>query len=399
MKPVKLYGYKNSTLPLYNFINLEIQLYEQTESVTSDPQCTNYWLSDVLYPHTTQLETVVPRGFFDSGTDNYIVIQLVLEGITLDDSSLVKHKIQKIVDTVPAEKIIVMVNSIYQANYLQRFFPNLKNILVFNFWEMLVRSHMPMDLSADPEHRRRFLYLNRRNTPERSRLFSLLWSDRRFAKNSYTSFNPGNYWDEGNRRSDGLPDPDKHNSILNSILDELPEDIQQWFKTQKYPRLPARYGSDNPYEYNFIGSSIAQAHVDTDINIIVESNAVPIPQRFFSTEKIYRPLAVGQPFMVLAQPHYYQYLKTLGYATYQIPFGEKHDEIPNTELRINKFASAVLAMSNLKQDSFDQVLDRTRAISKHNREVFLRRTDLESVALVFTGPAQPLAKYLRYSPF
>lgn len=400
---VKIHAYRGITTPLYNFVNLHINLYEHTDTI-NPPDCINYWLADVLYEHTTTLDDIVPRGFFNGNPNNYMVLQLSQEGMGLKPDSPTKSRIDRIVQNVPVDKIIALVNCPQQAEYLKRFYPSITHVAEFNFLELLTRSYMPpRPFEPDTANSRRFLYLNRRNYTHRSLLFGKLWQEPNFVNNSYTSFSPGTYWDSDTRSSENPinnPVIDQHLSgILRDLNHDYP-DVVEWFKKQtEFPCLPGRYSSSNPYEYNFFSKGLAQAHADTSINLVVESNAYRIEQGFFSTEKIYRPIASGQAFIVLAQPGYYENLRRLGYETYESIFNEKHDSIANDFERCASVARTVQRLARMESGEFAALMERTRRIRKHNHRVFLQRTSLASVALNFTGPLEPLRPLLRYSVF
>lgn len=399
---VKLHAYTGVTLPLYNFLNLHINLYPHTSTIVTEPDTINYWLADILYDHSTLVENVVPRKFFDNKR-NYIVLQLSQEGIGLQYPNPLRDKLDRIRNEVPVDRVIVMTNCPNQTEYIKRFYPEFQHYLEFNFLEMLTRSLLPSETTVrNPEHRRRFLYLNRRNYINRTLLFTKLWIDKRFVKNSYTSFNPGSYWDESDRLPDGSPDSEKLLGMLKNIVKDLTHEvpgIENWISNVEFPQLPERYSDSNPFNYNYMSAGLAQAHADTDINVVVESNAYSIPQGFFSTEKIYRPISMGQPFIALAQPDYYKNLKKLGYLSYERLFHETHDEIWDDFQRCESVAQTVLKLANLDRKSFDRLMMQTRQIAEHNRRVFLKRTDLDTIASKFTGPLEPLKNYLRYSPF
>lgn len=400
---VKIHAYRGNTTPLYNFINLHINLYEHTETIRPPLDCINYWLSEVVYEHSTTVDNIVPRGFFNGNPNNYIVLQLSQEGIGLGNHSPISARVDRIVQAVPADKIVVLVNCPQQGEYFRKFYPNITNIIEFNFLELLTRSYMPArPLDTDTENARRFLYLNRRNYSHRTLLFGKLWQEPDFVKNSYTSFNPGTYWDTDTRTSENHSNPE-FNVHVNGIVRDLSHidpGVAEWFKLQKnFPQLPERYSKQNPYDYDFFSQGLAQAHADTDISVVVESNAYRIEQGFFSTEKIYRPIASGQAFIAFAQPSYYENLRRLGYETYESIFNEKHDSIANDFERCASVARTVQRLARLESGEFAALMERTRRIRKHNHRVFLQRTSLASVALNFTGPLEPLRPLLRYSIF
>ncbi len=398
---VHLHAYRNTTTPLYNFVALPINLHDHTDIIRTEPNSVNYWLSEVVYDHSTTVDNIVPRGFFNGNPLNFIVLQLVQEGIGLGPYSPISARINRILESVPITQIVALVNCPQQESYFKRYYPNILTIEL-NFLELLVRSNLPVLLERNPNNHRRFLFINRRNTTHRTRLFSYLWRDKNFVDNSYTSFNPGTYWDQSDRMPDGSLNESNRNETVNGIIRDLKHeihDIDTWLAEQRFPQLPVCYSSQNPFDYDFFGSELAQAHADTDINIITESNAHRIPQGFFSTEKFYRSVASHQAFIVYAQPEYYANIRKLGYLTYESIFNEKHDTIENDSERCSRIAKTVIALSRLDPGGFENVMDSAKRIRKHNYRVFMQRTSLATVAKNFTGPLQHLVKYLRYSPF
>lgn len=399
---IQLHAYTGTTTPLYNFINLHIQLYDHTDVIHPDPDCIHYWLSEVVYEHTTLVENIVPRGFFDGTPNSFIVVQLCQEGISLDPGSPTRARIDQIVAQVPADRILILANTEHQTEYFHRFYPNLTNIITFNFLELMTRSMLPEPRDPVPEDQRRFLFLNRRNYLQRTLLFSKLWRDENFVNTSYTSFNPGTYWDTADRSPDGTICQANIDTTLGGAIRDLKHhipDIDTWLPTQTFPQLPERYSVQNPFDYDFFSTGLAQAHADTAINVVVESNAYAIPQQFFSTEKLYRPIASAQAFIVYAQPGYYANLKRMGYATYEQVFGEKHDLIANDFERADSVARTVLRLSRMESGAFENLMQAARRIRKHNYRLFMKRTSIATVRLAFTGAAAPLKDLLRYSPF
>jgi len=402
LEPVAIHTYQDAIPPLAICINLEITQHPPASKIVFDPTQVHYWFCDIIYLRNTTVDTLVPEGFLDH-PNTYMVIQVDHEGMTLDDINPNKKCFDKITSTLPPERIILVVGSKPQLDYVTRLYPMLcKNVFMFNYWEIwsrrVVADGKRMARTAD--HSRRFLYLNRRNYAERLYAFSLLWRSQEFKDRSYTSFNPGSYWNPE------LALAKTETVYIHEVLKEcfdpcrsIDPNIDTWFFQQTLPQLPERYSSSDPFTYNMQSPELLQAYVDTDINIVVESNAYRIAQEFFPTEKLFRSIGMHSPFIVYGQPGYYKNLKALGYMTYEKVFNETHDSIKDNWQRGQSFADTVIKLANLTDDKFGELIESIRHIRKHNYWNFIKRTNLDTLAALLPESAKPLAGFLRYPPW
>lgn len=396
--PVAIHVYDTAVPPLAICLNLEITEHPPAGKITFDPDQIHYWFTDIVYFRNTTVENIIPDGFFDN-PNTYMVIQIDHEGVTLDNIGPIKKSFDIITSTIPNERIILVVGSHPQLDYITKFYPALReNAFMFNFWEIWSRHAMVNSkrISCNERNHRRFLYLNRRNYAERMYAFSILWKSQEFRNNSYTSFNPGNYW---NQDPVHLAQQDQLLQDSLNACKQVDPDIETWYAQQFLPQLPTRYSSNDPFTYEMRGDNLLQAYADTDINIVVESNAYWIPQRFFPTEKLFRSIGMRRPFIVYGQPGYYESLKTLGYMTYENVFGEIHDKLTDNWQRGNSFADTVIALANLTNTEFNKVIDSTKRIRKYNYWNFIKRTNLDTLAALLPESAKPLAGFLRYPPW
>jgi len=107
----------------------------------------------------------------------------------------------------------------------------------------------------------------------------------------------------------------------------------------------------------------AEPYIDTYFSLVSET-VFDYPYSLRS-EKIYKPLAMGHPFVVIANRGFYQDLHRAGFQTYHSLIDESFDLIDDNQARLNRIAAVVqdLCASNL-----DEFLVAAQAISKYNQQ-------------------------------
>jgi hypothetical protein len=115
-------------------------------------------------------------------------------------------------------------------------------------------------------------------------------------------------------------------------------------------------------------------YIDTYFSVITETNfRVPYS---YCTEKIYKCLLMGHPFVVVTNYKFYQHLKDRGYKTFDGLIDESFDLIEENAERLLAIANAIekLCLSDL-----DDFLIKAKPICEHNRLNFLRECGMHSL--------------------
>lgn len=92
-------------------------------------------------------------------------------------------------------------------------------------------------------------------------------------------------------------------------------------------------------------------------------------QRMFFSEKVYKPIAIGMPFMTLGNPGTLQVLKNLGYKTFDNYFNEDYDK----DIDIKERIKIIVDNLNLYKDKPDSELEKIRNQTKETCIHNLRR--------------------------
>jgi hypothetical protein len=107
----------------------------------------------------------------------------------------------------------------------------------------------------------------------------------------------------------------------------------------------------------------AEPYIDTYFSLVTET-VCDYPYSLRS-EKIYKPLAIGHPFVAVANCGFYRDLRNTGFQTYHTLIDESFDLIDNNQDRLDRIACVV---KDLCARDLDEFLVAAQAISKYNQQ-------------------------------
>jgi hypothetical protein len=108
---------------------------------------------------------------------------------------------------------------------------------------------------------------------------------------------------------------------------------------------------------------LAEPYIDTYFSLISET-VFEYPYSF-RTEKIYKPIAMGHPFIAVANRGFYRDLHNAGFQTYHSVIDESFDMIDNNQDRLNRIAQVVADLCN---NNLIEFLVACESISKYNQQ-------------------------------
>ena len=88
------------------------------------------------------------------------------------------------------------------------------------------------------------------------------------------------------------------------------------------------------------------------------------------TEKVLKPVAMQQPFILFAGPHSLEYMKSYGFQTFSSCWDESYDNITNSAERYHAVSEIIKHLNNLPEDQYKRIINRARLIALGNREHF-----------------------------
>ena len=109
--------------------------------------------------------------------------------------------------------------------------------------------------------------------------------------------------------------------------------------------------------------SLGPWHAQTMIELVPETTT-----RYFDpTEKIYKPISAGMPFVMVASQGFLYRLRKMGFRTFHPWIDESYDQEPDWKIRTEM---AVAAMFEFVQSPHD--LDHIQSVCDHNQQTFRR---------------------------
>jgi hypothetical protein len=106
-----------------------------------------------------------------------------------------------------------------------------------------------------------------------------------------------------------------------------------------------------------------EPYIDTYFSLVTET-VFEYPYSF-RTEKIWKPIAIGHPFIVASNAGYYRDLHQLGFKTFGHVIDESFDRIDNNQDRLDRIAQVV---TDLCQQDLASFLNECYNVCKYNQQ-------------------------------
>jgi len=105
-----------------------------------------------------------------------------------------------------------------------------------------------------------------------------------------------------------------------------------------------------------------------DIHLVPET--IFDTEKVHLTEKIFKPIVMGQPFILFGGPQSLEYLKSYGFKTFDHIWDESYDQEQDTGMRFKKITDLINYLNNLDQQEYKKLIQQTHNIVSYNREYF-----------------------------
>lgn len=115
-----------------------------------------------------------------------------------------------------------------------------------------------------------------------------------------------------------------------------------------------------------------QIYRDSLLSVVTET-AFSEPGMFI-TEKSFKPIVAGHPFMILGQPFILEYLEKMGYKTDFEGIDQSYDKIVNPRDRFIKFHQSLKKWVDTPRKEKIKFLENSLDTIEHNRNTFLSNT-------------------------
>lgn len=129
---------------------------------------------------------------------------------------------------------------------------------------------------------------------------------------------------------------------------------------------------DIPLEFNNPVNEIVQKHHSrTFLNIITETAFRP--GTIFYSEKTWKPILAGQPFMYVGTQGQLAELKRQGFQSFDRWINEDYDDEPEIDNRIKMVVNELVRLSKLSVDQLIEIRKEMKLILQHNQSLYLHQ--------------------------
>lgn len=130
---------------------------------------------------------------------------------------------------------------------------------------------------------------------------------------------------------------------------------------------------DDTYDLKFnMACSITKSDYEKTFISVISETLVD-EGTLFITEKTWKPIMVGHPFMVLGNRGTLKYLKSIGYKTFSPWINEEYDDISDSSIRLNKIVNELDKLSKKSVEELQDIRKEMKDVCKHNHENFNNR--------------------------
>lgn len=128
--------------------------------------------------------------------------------------------------------------------------------------------------------------------------------------------------------------------------------------------------TDNTYDLKFnMACSITKGDYEKTFISVVSETLVDV-DTLFITEKTWKPIMVGHPFIILGNQGTLKYLKSIGYKTFSPWINEEYDDILDPTIRLNKIVNELEKLSKNSVEELLNIRKEMKDVCKHNHENF-----------------------------
>jgi hypothetical protein len=111
-------------------------------------------------------------------------------------------------------------------------------------------------------------------------------------------------------------------------------------------------------------------HINTFMSVVSETEFVQ--HISFFSEKIYKPLVIGHPFIINGSPHLIKRLRDEGFKTFDRWWDESYDEETLVATRVKKIIDIIVKLSQLSDSALVSIRQEMRDTLMHNQRHFYK---------------------------
>jgi hypothetical protein len=140
----------------------------------------------------------------------------------------------------------------------------------------------------------------------------------------------------------------------------------------KYPDIESVF-TNAPLPLNFTGETDHPMHscwlslfdqcAESLLYLVTET--VATGRRHHITEKTFKPIAMGMPFIIVGTKHSLKYLRSYGFRTFEGIWDESYDQAED-DVRIERIASLLRSLNELPSAAKQDLFEQSQEVIEHN---------------------------------
>lgn len=326
------------------------------------------------------IETIVPEDVLENiKNDNHTYLYICNTHEAFLDIVEPLYKSLVVEAGIPANKIYISNEAPDLANAVRKYadangfeYMNVEWVLEFEFSISIQANEYNLNMEKMLQNKfydKRYLNFNRRWRLQRPTIVALLKAKGLLDK-GYVSLAPS---DDGRNWEYMWPWIKRQHKqdaeimeLLSSIDDQMP--------------LPPLYLDTNELVNNratLEGRSL-YLYQNSLVSLVTETTYYhgtdPNESRFLS-EKIFKPIAVGHPFIFVTVPKALEVLKTLGYKTFHPYIDENYDDEFDNNRRLKMIVDEIDRISKMDQSEVEEFIENVREICLYNQMILKSKTE------------------------
>jgi len=156
--------------------------------------------------------------------------------------------------------------------------------------------------------------------------------------------------------------PAENISIIDAVqnLKSRYPDIEQVFNKQV---LPINFAGETDHPMHSCWLSLFDESAESLLYLVTET--VASGQRLHLTEKTFKPIALGMPFVIASTQGSLEYLRSYGFQTFSSLWDESYDQAED-DVRIERIADLLQSLNSKTQQEKQQLFEAAIPIIEHN---------------------------------
>ena len=156
--------------------------------------------------------------------------------------------------------------------------------------------------------------------------------------------------------------PAENISILDAVkpLSTKYPDIESVFSEQS---LPINFEGETDHPMHSCWLSLFGESAESLLYLVTET--VATGRRHHLTEKTFKPIALGMPFVIVGTKGSLKYLRSYGFRTFEGIWDESYDDAED-DVRIKQIASLLRSLDELPADAKQQLFEQCYQVIEHN---------------------------------